>query len=155
MRRIHLTKNKHSIVDAEYHDTLIQMGQWCYQSPGYAATRTAGSLILMHRVVCELVYGPSPLNVDHINGDKLDNRSANLRYATQSDNCMNMLPRSDNTSGFRGVFWHRAASKWMAQVKYRHQTYYLGLFDDKRAAAAAYNNKVMELCPDYAVLNVL
>jgi hypothetical protein len=76
------------------------------------------------------------IHVDHRNGDKLDNRRANLRPGTCIQNVQNRaVPHGRNTSGHRGVTWHRQRQKWAAQavVNYRH--HHLGLFDDVNEAA--------------------
>lgn len=154
MKTIPLTKGKVALVDDRHYQTLMAMGSWCYQSPGYAATRNNGDLILMHRVVVELECGPdSSRYVDHENRNRLDNRFRNLRYATPSESLMNTGKRSDNTSGYRGVFWHKGANKWMAQIKYQGKHHYLGLFECKHEAATAYNEKAKQLAGQFARLN--
>jgi len=153
MRTIPLTKGKTALVDNRYYGPLTAMGSWCYQSPGYAATRTDNALLLMHRVVADWEWRPDTRFLDHRNRNRLDNRVANLRYARPTDNLMNSSPRRDNTSGYRGVFWHKRAKKWMAQIKYEGITHYLGLFDSKVDAAIAYNTKVVELAGEFARLN--
>lgn len=151
-RRIKLTKGRYATVDAKYYDILSQHS-WCYQSPGYAATRIRGRLVLMHRFVAELEWGPSQKNVDHRNRRRCDNRVQNLRYADQSDNNMNRIKSRANTSGYKGVFWHKGAKKWMAQLMYRKRTHYLGLFSTPVEAAKAYNRKALEVAGEYANLN--
>ncbi len=151
--KIPLTKCKSAIVDDKYHETLTAMASWCYQSPGYAAARINQRLVLMHRVIAALEWGPSVREVDHRDRNRLNNRVANLRYASNSGNHMNKGPRCDNTSGYKGVFWHKGARKWMAQVKYEGTTHYLGLFRSKHDAAKAYNAKAIELAGEFAWLN--
>ena len=151
-KRIPLTKGKTAIVDGKYYRRLRQHS-WCYQSPGYAASRINGQLVLMHRLVMGLATGRTPLQVDHRNRDRLDNRRRNLREAGQSDNLMNAGRRSDNSSGYRGVFWHSGGRKWMAQLKYKGRTYYLGLFASKVEAARVYDRKAAEVAGDFANLN--
>ena len=151
--KIPLTKGKYATVDAKYHKTLTAMASWCYQSPGYAAARVRGRLLLMHRVIAALEWGPSAREVDHRDRNRLDNRVRNLRYATGSGNRMNTGPRCNNTSGYKGVFWHKGARKWMAQIKYEGAAHYLGLFASKHDAAKAYNRKAVELVGEFAWLN--
>lgn len=87
--------------------------------------------------------------VDHKNGNGLDNRKCNLRIATSSQNKANTKIRRDNTSGFKGVIWHKASNKWMARVADK----YLGLFRSKYEAAKAYNQKAKEMFGEFARLN--
>lgn len=76
--------------------------------------------------------------IDHINLDKHDDRFANLREATCSQNNANAGPRRNNTSGYKGVFWHKQVGRYRAQIKVRHKVIHLGLFDDPREASLAY-----------------
>lgn len=87
----------------------------------------------MHRLLCELACS-DPREVDHINGDPLDNRRANLRVCTRALNGQNM-PSRLGTSRFRGVHWNTARSKWIAQGKVHGKTHYLGIFDSEHEAA--------------------
>lgn len=66
-----------------------------------------------HRVVMGATKGQI---VDHINGDKSDNRRANLRFATRSTNAMNRAEPSNNTSGHRGVYWRAERNRWLAYI---------------------------------------
>ena len=66
--------------------------------------------------------------VDHINGDKLDNRRANLRVCTPCESAMNVGIKSDNTSGVRGVYWNKERLKWQAQIRVKKSTISLGRF---------------------------
>ena len=77
-------------------------------------------------------------HIDHINGDPADNRWINLREATISQNCQNRRKPNTNTSGIRGVSWHKTQRKWCANIKLAGKAYYLGSFDTKDAAGAAY-----------------
>jgi hypothetical protein len=155
MKQISLTQGKVAIVDTRYYRVIILLGSWCLQSNKYAGTRFHGRIWLMHELVMYLEYGDTPKGkeIDHKNRNGLDNRLCNLRYATSSQNSANKLKRADNTSGYKGVFWHKAAKKWLAQIKYEGTTYYIGLFTSRRAAAYAYNKKHLELAGEFACLN--
>lgn len=76
--------------------------------------------------------------VDHINGDRSDNRWANLRQATQSQNSMNIGRRSTNVSGFKGVHWNKATQKWRACITINQKKFHLGLFQTAELAFGAY-----------------
>lgn len=154
-RAIPLADGRPALVDARFFPMLMTIGRWCLQSRRYAATRFRGKLWLMHRLVMLWEYGEPPVGceVDHVNRDGLDNRLCNLRYVTQSQNGANKAKRSDNTSGYKGVFWHKTAKKWMAQIGYEGRTHYLGLYDSKKDAANAYDKAARELEGEYACLN--
>lgn len=92
-----------------------------------------------HRVAWAIVHGQWPAtDIDHINGDRADNRLANLRPATRSQNCANSNA-ARGVSGLRGVTYHRQCKKWAAQTQAGGRTKrHLGLFDTREEAFAAY-----------------
>lgn len=105
---------------------------------GYPRTRIFTKAFLAHRVVWAMTYGNWPSGqIDHINGDKTDNRIENLRIVTSRENHKNMPERADNTSGVKGVYWHKQRSKWHAEIIADGQKRSLGLFDKLEDAAAA------------------
>jgi hypothetical protein len=86
----------------------------------------------LHRVIMDAAPGEY---VDHINGNPLDNRRANLRKGTQSANLQNRhILQSTNTSGLRGVGWDSRRSKWRVQVKLNRKNHFLGYYDDVHEA---------------------
>lgn len=93
-----------------------------------------------HRVAWLYVHGEWPKHqIDHINGDKTDNRIANLRDVTKSLNMHNIAaPRRDSASGLRGVGWHRSSQKWRAQLSVNGRRVHLGNFSTKEEAYEAY-----------------
>jgi hypothetical protein len=96
-------------------------------------------LYLAHRLAWLYMTGEWPdLDIDHANCNRRDNRWTNLRLATKSDNCCNTPKRGDNTSGFKGVVWHKSTSKWMASIQRENRRTHLGLFDCPAAAHFVY-----------------
>lgn len=91
--------------------------------------------------------------VDHANGNGLDNRRINLRPATRSQNGANRPPPSNNTSGYKGVYWSRPMRKWRACIGVDDRKVYLGYFTDPVDAARAYNRAALEIFGEYAWLN--
>jgi len=105
---------------------------------GYRQTRIKGVAVLAHRVAFLIVTGSWPVSqVDHINGDRSDNRWANLRLADQSINSRNMAMQSRNTSGRVGVRFDHSRQKWVAQGRADKQQFNLGRFDTMQEATAA------------------
>lgn len=106
---------------------------------GYKIGRLAGyQQILAHRVIWALCNGEwSNQQIDHINGDKIDNRIENLRSVTNQENGRNASRRSDNTSGVVGVGWFKRASCWRAQIRVNGKDIHLGSFQDFNAAVSA------------------
>ncbi|WP_219847579.1 HNH endonuclease [Burkholderia multivorans] len=93
---------------------------------------------VLHRIVWLLHHGVFPSGeIDHIDGNCLNNRIENLRDVSALDNCKNLPRRKDNTSGVTGVTWHRKAQKWMAQAQLDGKFIYLGLFSTIEEAAQA------------------
>jgi len=115
---------------------------------GYACIRIQYKLYRVHRLVW-VMYGNEPAPyIDHINGDKLDNRIENLRAATHSQNCMNRCQRSDNTSGVKGVIWKKG--KWHGSIVLNGKTHAAGCFTQKEDAAIAVDKLRKELHGEFA-----
>lgn len=104
-----------------------------------------------HRLAWLYVTGEWPENhIDHINGDKHDNRFTNLRAATHSENKRNCSKSKANTSGFKGVDWARSESKWRARIKKQGKSHFIGYFDNPADAFAAYCKAAQELHGQFA-----
>jgi hypothetical protein len=86
------------------------------------------------------LLGPAPdgMRIDHRDGNGLNNRRSNLRYATDSQNSSNRRFAQKSTSGVKGVTWHKASAAWQSQIKVRGKGIYLGLFRCRTAAHLAY-----------------
>jgi hypothetical protein len=84
---------------------------------GYARQHRWLDGVVVRRAMHRLIMGcPVGFEVDHINGNKLDNRRANLRLASHRQNCQNQRVYTRNTSGFRGVVYCRRTGRWRAKV---------------------------------------
>jgi hypothetical protein len=79
-----------------------------------------------------------PDQIDHINGERDDNRIANLRPATRTQNMANRGKYANNTSEIKGVSMHKRSGRWRADIQVAKKFMFLGLFDTKEAAATAY-----------------
>lgn len=102
--------------------------------------------ILLHRLI---MNAPKGLYIDHINGNKSDNRKCNLRFATAQQNQFNRKLGKDNTSGFKGVS-RRGKNSWEAGIKKDRKTTYLGCFSTPEDAHQAYINAAKEMFGEYA-----
>lgn len=126
-------------------------GQVCGSNNGvgYAQMMIDRKMYSGHRLAWLHVHGVWPdQQVDHINGDRSDNRIANLRAATPSDNCGNVSRHRDNKSGFKGVFPFR--HKWAAQICRSGEKRHLGVFETPEAAHAAYCNAASATFGEFA-----
>ena len=75
--------------------------------------------------------------IDHINGNKSDNRASNLRFCNQKDNSKNRLLSKSNSTGFNGVYFNKQKKKFTAQIRVDNRLVYLGAFNEKEDAIAA------------------
>lgn len=106
---------------------------------GYIRIQVCGARHRAHRLAWLYVYGNFPnAEIDHINGDKSDNRIANLRLATTLENCRNRPIRSDNKVGLKGVSFHSGTGKFRAKISFCGKERSLGLYPTKEEAHAVY-----------------
>lgn len=106
---------------------------------GYRHVQIGRKRYRAHRLAWLLTHGElPPSGIDHINGDKTDNRLANLRLATQAENLQNLGVKRNNTSGHPGVSWFKPVGKWRARIVVARKEHSLGYFDSLEQAAAAY-----------------
>lgn len=107
-------------------------------SKGYLRIGVEGKVYAAHRLAWLYVHGVWPSDqIDHINRDKIDNRIANLREATPTENNRNQNKSRKNTSGHVGVSWSKAKQKWHAQICYLRKLIHLGYFTELEDAIAA------------------
>lgn len=136
----------------------IMRYKWCAQIRNgqfYAGRRANRTIVLMHRQLMGLVPGDG-LEVDHINGNKLDNRRTNLRVCRRQQNCCNQLKQTkQTTSKFKGVYWSKERGKWHAQITYNQKRMALGRYASEVEAALAYNRAAERLFGEFARLNIV
>ena len=119
---------------------------------GYTIIKVDGRRYFAHRLVWLYAHGEWPDQiVDHIDGDPQNNRLSNLRLASPTQSVHNTRKPKTNTSGFKGVSWHKATERWRATLRTmngRHR--HLGYFDDPRDAARLYRAAVLEERGEFA-----
>jgi len=135
--------------------SLVESYKW-YRMKGryayYAASRTGSRkrLILMHRII---LGDDQSAEVDHRNRNGLDNRRANLRWATRSQNAQNTPGLANTSSRFKGVSWNKNAQKWKASIFVGPKCKHIGYFSAEEDAALAYNKEVHLIQGEFAYLN--
>ncbi len=158
MKEIPLTQGKVALVDDSDFETLSKL-KWACSNNGnknvdkfYASRRSlvGGKKITfyMHRVI----MGHPELDIDHIDGNCLNNQRSNLRICTRSQNMMNQS-KAHRWDHFKGVNWHKKAKKWRAYIKKDRKSIHLGHFDFSVDAAIAYNEAATRLFGEFASLN--
>lgn len=154
MKEIELTQGKVALVDDKDYEYL---SQWKWramkkQNTWYAVRTTYNPtrVILMHR---EIMNAPNDKQVDHINRNGCDNRRKNLRLCTNQQNGANRGAQKNNTSGYKGVYWHKTKSKWNAKIKVSGKKIHLGYYQSVKDAAKAYDKAADEFFGEFAYLN--
>lgn len=118
---------------------------------GYIGISALGFKYLAHRLAWFYVKGVWPEDgIDHINGDRTDNRISNLRAANSAQNSRNTALRSDNKSGYRGVSYVKDRKKWVARIVHNYRQIVLGYFEHMEDAIVAYNKASAEFHGEFA-----
>ena len=143
MSEIQLTQNRVALVDAEDFD-IVNPYSWHVCNIRNSNLRYAGCMVrngdkqvtfLMHRMILNT---PKGTEVDHINGDGLDNRRANLRVCKHSENLCNQKLVS-HSSQFKGVYWNKEKLRWRVRIKINRKEKHLGYYDSEEEAGRAYD----------------
>lgn len=140
---------QHFLFDIEDYDKISKL-YWRKETTGYIIAYTGNKYVFMHRL---LLDPADNMYVDHINGDKSDNRKSNLRICTAQQSAFNTAKRSNTISRFKGVTKRKDCNKWIAQIKVNGKRIHLGYFSSEKEAAEAYNLAAIKLFGEYARLN--
>jgi len=154
-REIHLNHGKIALIDDEDWD-LVCGYSWYYfhdDHNEYAKAREPKTRreVRMHRLIMD---APRGVQVDHWNGNGLDNQRHNLRLCTNGQNRQNSSKSSKAAFRYKGVSWHdKGHSRIQASIKFNGKTIPLGYYDREEDAARAYDAKARELFGEFARLN--
>lgn len=141
------------VVDQEGFDIASgYKGTWGIAGGGYAKITSERKTVYLHRLI---LNAPFYYDVDHKDGNKLNNVISNLQLATESQNTAKSKIQSNNTSGYRGVIWFRARNKWAASIRVDRKLIHLGHYHDKNEAALAYNIAAKKHFGEFAFQNVI
>ena len=124
----------------------------CYwtEQLGYAVAIKDYEWLRFHRVVMKI--DDSKVQVDHINGNRLDNRKINLRLCTNQENSMNKYENSNNSSGYKGVYFDKERNKWRGAIQYNRKSIKSPKrYNTPEEAYQWYIEKSNELFRDYSV----
>jgi hypothetical protein len=158
VRLIPVGRGKYAIVDADDYERLAKY-KWRlhYDGNTYYAFRYSGSTggkknprLWMHHQIIDI---PEGLVCDHVNRKPLDNRKANVRPATVSQNSCNTRRKVKTTSRYRGVSQEARSNKWRARIRANGRQIHLGAFDDEVDAANVYDTAAKEYHGEFAALN--
>ena len=121
---------------------------------GYLVIRYKGKVYKAHRLAWLIITSSLPSGeIDHVNGNKLDNSISNLRIASREQNNRNVGLRSDNTSGFKGVRWSNPNKKWHANISVAKKRIHLGFFEKKEDAVEAYRKASLKYHKNFSPFN--
>jgi hypothetical protein len=148
-----LAQGQVALIDST--DASLVAGRTWQHSAGYASAliRRGGGVrerVLMHRLI---MAAPPGVQIDHINWNKLDNRRANLRFATATQQRANMGLQRNNTSGYKGVSLVRKSGMWRAAIRRNGEYIWLGDHHAAVEAAKAYDSAARVLFGEFAFLN--
>ena len=150
MKLISLSQGKYAKIDDEDFERVNKY-KWYYSKKHGAMIRREprGISWMMHRFI---LNAPKHLEVDHKNGDNIDNRRENIRLCTHADNMRNRKV-GKNVSGYKGV--RNNHGKWQAYINFNNKFIYLGNFYDKKEAARKYNEAAKVYFGEFARLNTV
>ena len=107
-----------------------------------------------HRLIWFIMHGCFPSGqIDHINGNRLDNRIENLRDSTNGQNQANKFKRPNCSSKYKGVFFDKKTNNWKASITVKRKRIHLGTYDTEKDAALGYNKAALQHYNEYARLN--
>jgi len=158
MKEIPLTQGKVALVDDDDYERVMQFKWYVFKTGNrwYAGSNSPGlpMRILLHRFILGLK--PNDPEVDHVNGNGLDCRKSNLRFATRSQNMANRLkPNGSYSSIYKGVTWNKTKQKWQAQIRADYKHISLGYFplEQEENAARAYDKGAIKYFGEFAKTN--
>ena len=149
-----LTKGRVALVDADDRELVAGHKWYCMRARDnfYAVrkVRSAGGkqvTLRMHTALTGFAM------VDHVDGNGLNNRRANLRPASTDENNRNVRKRAGRSSRFKGVSWYASSARWRAQLKVGGRNLHLGYHGDEKSAALAYDAAARLHFGEFAALN--
>lgn len=154
MKKIKLTKNQLALVDDEDYEYL-SLFSWQAQRIGNGKYRTITwtkrpnrTFLRMHTLI---MNPPRGMEVDHIDGNPLNNQKSNLRICTHANNMLNRSKEKGNTTGYKGVSFQK--NRYISRIRVNNKEYWIGSFDSPEDAAKAYDDAARIYHGEFAKLN--
>lgn len=158
-KEIHLSRGYIVLVDDEDYE-FLSSSKWHLSEKKYRKyairnlpcprVKGTGYLRSMHRLI---LSAPKNLQVDHIDGNGLNNCRSNLRLCVNKENAMNSRKNTSGSSKYKGVSWHKDNEVWAAYIKINYKLIHLGYFKKEDDAATAYNMAALKNFREFARLN--
>jgi len=142
-----LTKGRFALIDSKF-AKKVEKNCWSVNNMGYAQACINYKTVLLHRMVLKT---PSNMDTDHINGNILDCRLANLRVCTTQQNLRNRS--TTNNRKYKGTNYVKKINKWAARIMIDRKMIYLGCYKTEKKAAQAYNKAALKYFGRFAKLN--
>lgn len=152
LKEISLTQGKIALVDDVDFD-CVNKHRWAARKSRhlyYAQSKIDGKNVSLHAF---LLNPPSNVDIDHIDGNGLNNQRSNLRICSHMENMANQKRHSDSKSPFKGIWRAAHCDRWAAQLVFNGKKVYLGVYKNPADAALAYDKKAKELFGPFARLN--
>lgn len=158
MREVELRNGGVALVDDEDYEEISKGKWWANGKGGHLYAQRSKKVpgtqrvrtLMMHR---EIMKAPDGMDVDHINGNGLDNRRENLRVVAHWQNLHNAGKPSSNTTGYKGVAYFPPTDRWAAHIGIRGKQRCLGYFATKEGAARAYDAAARRMVGECAGTN--
>ena len=156
MKEIPLTQGKHALVDDEDYEWLSKH-KWYYSGDGYAHRHPPrdGKPLKTERMHVSIIGKIDGLEVDHIDGNGLNNQRNNLRHVTKSQNQHNGKSHENSSSKYKGVSLHSQVHRWWARITADGKVKSLGCYNSEAEAAKVYNEAAKKYYGEYARLNII
>ena len=132
----------------------IKNFKWSLAKTGYVQAHHGAGIIKIQHIVMG-IFPNMEKQIDHKDGNRLNNCKSNLRFCTSAENNRNRGKQKNNKSGYKGVYHASRGSRWVANIRINRKTIYLGTFTNKLDAAKTYNEAAIKYHGEFACLNII
>lgn len=125
---------------------VVKQHKWSIENSGYVHTTIKQKHVRLHK----LLLDSGKFVIDHINGNRSDNRKCNLRLASPCQNACNQKISKKNKTGYKGVSWNHKRGKYESNIGYQGKSYFLGYYDSPIEAAKSYDKAAFKFFGEFA-----